>query len=71
MSPLRWTSDKPTAPGWYWYRGAHTSNRAEVVSVGEMLQGRPLHAWFNETDMENYSVEELDGQFAGPIQEPT
>jgi len=52
---MRWTNDKPTIEGWYfWRRNGHVSD--------------PLHwyAYYIETDM----IEQATGQWAGPIPEP-
>ena len=37
MSDLNWTTDKPTKPGWYWYR-----------SKRDRLQNIELIEWNNE-----------------------
>lgn len=32
-SPMTWTKEKPTAPGWYWAR--HSMGRVEIIQVVE------------------------------------
>lgn len=72
---LRWTSDKPTAPGFYWWR-PDVSTRGDVVRIcrshenpSEPVETCPdLVVRF--PDGFTASVDGMPGQFAGPIQEP-
>ncbi|MCP9449630.1 MAG: hypothetical protein NNA31_11155 [Nitrospira sp.] len=60
---LRWTTAKPTVPGWYWYRGdAHEADAfiVEVDSVGQ----------FQWPDGGYQEVSLAKGEWAGPIEEP-
>ncbi len=60
---LRWTTTKPTVPGWYWYRGdAHEADAfiVEVDSVGQ----------FQWPDGGYQEVSLAKGEWAGPIEEP-
>ena len=57
-----WTREKPTMPGWYWYREdkyawityVYESNSG--LRVSEMFEGKPVNAYA--------------GKWAGPIEEP-
>lgn len=60
---MTWTSDKPTVPGWYWYRGYEDADRVvHVMDNGESLVACSFE--FSE------SMFYLDGQWAGPIPAP-
>jgi hypothetical protein len=58
-APLRWSTEKPTVPGWYWYRSLEQSvvvnvdkiNKCQLVVNGEGM-------W------------KFDGEFAGPLEAP-
>ena len=58
-----WTSEKPTRPGWYWWRSpmyAPSPQRIELNGPDE-----PYCA-----TMEEDNLDELGGEWAGPILEP-
>lgn len=63
--PLVWTSEKPTAPGWYWHRYGE-GRRAEVINV-QLREGELVEV-MQEADSLTSALP--DGQFAGPITEP-
>jgi len=71
---LRWTSDKPTVPGWYWYRtGAGDASDwhrdyAFIIRV-DAIADECLYVAMDGSDV-GYALEDAHGQFAGPIQEP-
>jgi hypothetical protein len=54
---MKWTDDKPTVEGWYFWR------------INQRYRD-PLHWYvkYIEPDMHNHP---LNGQYAGPIPEPT
>jgi hypothetical protein len=60
---MKWTHQKPTRPGWYWYRA--TYSRAECVYVGG--------AWMERSGRKGGEPLSDDGlaKWAGPIDEPT
>lgn len=64
----RWTKQRPDEPGYYWFR-QDAGRTPEVVNVELEADGRLV-----ATDLENFwrcmPVEDLDGQWAGPIPEP-
>ncbi len=53
-SPMRWTKEPPTEPGWYWLRQASTKGLVQIVRA--CVEELP------------YNWE--DAEWAGPIQEP-
>jgi hypothetical protein len=60
MAELVWTNEKPTGPGWYWWRD--DMHAACVVRVDDDL----LIFLYEEY----LTPDELGGEFAGPIAEP-
>lgn len=61
---MNWTNEKPTKPGWYWYRDL--KDRSEILQVGYM--DGELVILSEEADCLYQQF--MDGQFAGPIPEP-
>jgi hypothetical protein len=75
---VNWTTDKPTKPGVYWYR----KNRASVSNVelccvqyvrypGQRHQ--TIESVFHVTKFgrtKYWSINEFDGEWAGPIEPP-
>lgn len=63
-----WTTDKPTKPGWYWWRPTNVSISPEIVSVQE--NGNVLLVY----DKRIYRVDSMiygaDGEWAGPLEPP-
>lgn len=63
---MEWTTDKPSKPGWYWWR---TEGSVEITRVYIMV--------WNEADQEVRPwcswgwIAQLEGEWAGPIPEPT
>ncbi len=66
MSELKWTDEKPTAPGPYFYR-ENAQTRPVAFEVYEWA-ARLMMRWPDGSESE---VDREDGQFAGPIPEPT
>lgn len=63
MDRLVWTRERPTEPGWYWWR---TTSHERIVQVTQMPSGS---FWFFVPDV-SLSVESSVGQWAGPIPHP-
>lgn len=63
MSTYRWSTDKPTQPGWYWFRGKAHESDAFIVLVDEAGQFQWPDGGFQEVSLAR-------GEWAGPIQEP-
>jgi hypothetical protein len=68
---MNWTREKPTKPGWYWWK---LDNYARVVMVDtgewDRERGEP-RLIFTQPGMEMaYRVSEWDGEWAGPIPKP-
>ncbi len=66
MTP--YTKDRPTEPGWYWFRVGDDSPRTVTrLAKAIVLVGRGLWCRF---PMGTYAVGDMGGEFAGPIPEP-
>lgn len=63
MSTYRWSTDQPTQPGWYWFRGKAHEADAFIVLVDEAGQFQWPDGGFQEVSLAR-------GEWAGPIQEP-
>ena len=60
---MKWTKDKPTVPGWYWYQ-----HKSSVIRIGEVFiatRGRSK----GKLLLEGFSMIG-DYKWAGPIAEP-
>lgn len=70
-APLRWTKDKPTVPGWYWWRRpGHNPALAQVFGPNTGLV-----FWLPDKDDERsdsigVSAAYADTEWAGPIEPP-
>lgn len=80
---MRWTKDKPTQTGWYWYRGDYDAanwytDKAKPVITFVNIEGRltsrgrpPVaHAWQPFMDYDD-ELSNFTGEWAGPIEPPT
>lgn len=70
QTALRWTTDQPTVPGWYWFK-YESDGRIEMLRViNPELPYLKLwvenHPWAPHTT----NVEDFEGQWAGPIEPP-
>lgn len=59
-----WTTQKPTSPGWYWYR----SNREEPKCV-EFVYVDSFGLLFNDSRLPR-NLDDWPGEYAGPIPMP-
>ncbi len=59
---MKWTTEKPTTPGWYWYKGAGYSTTLYVYTANGGL--------FVEDHDYTGPVQGYPGEWAGPIPEP-
>jgi hypothetical protein len=62
---MTWTTQKPTRPGWYWYRDLPFRTEF-VVNVCELVTGE----LFASADGFDQYVERLSGEWAGPLEVP-
>lgn len=62
---LRWTTDQPTEPGWYWWQP--TYSKPEVVFIQQISDTWPLTC-----DRAGYDTSAMPrvGRWAGPIPPP-
>lgn len=63
LSPYRWSHNKPTRPGWYWFRGQAHEADPFIVLVDEARQFQWPDGGFQEVLL-------AKGEWAGPIEEP-
>jgi hypothetical protein len=63
MAPLRWTTQKPTQAGWYWYRGQAHEEEPFIVQVDRAGQFQWPDGGFQEVTL-------AKGEWAGPIEPP-
>ena len=63
MAEYRWSKDKPTAAGWYWFRGPAHEADSFIVQVDEVGQFQWPDGGFQEVTL-------AKGEWAGPIQQP-
>jgi hypothetical protein len=61
---MEWATEKPTKPGWYWWRaGSHVHNQ-------ECLYVVQMRIWHGNI-VEAYTMDAPDdGEYAGPIEPP-
>jgi len=65
----RWTSDNPTQPGWYWWRRYDFETMILKV-VRDSQQVLRVGVVEDEYLLTNQSVENLNGEWAGPLEPP-
>lgn len=63
MSIYRWTVEKPSQAGWYWFRGEAGETEPFIVLVDEAGQFQWPDGAFQEVALAH-------GEWAGPIEEP-
>ncbi len=71
MAPLKWTREKPTAEGWYWYRWADASafEGVSTSEIGYVDRNDSGSTQFHEADGPCL-VSSLKGWWSGPIPTP-
>ena len=65
VATMNWTTDKPTKPGWYWWRQDRV---AKMCRVWEWWDKKELYVRFEGADSE--PVIALGGEWAGPLEPP-
>ena len=86
MNPLVWTTEKPTKDGYYWWCGKELQydmlDATEIIEVwfdpestmtnllGEVKSERLGNVWRFGSDWA-IRLEDISGQFAGPISKPS
>jgi hypothetical protein len=67
---MKWTKNTPTVPGWYWFR-EKSAERALVLDVQPLSTGKlAIMAELNRLGADYILVEELNGEWAGPLIPP-
>lgn len=64
---MTWTREKPTAPGWYWYRGVGVLAIVEVCWHTSVIRSH-LRAFF-VTGRQGH-IDDLGGEWVGPMEPP-
>ena len=60
-----WTTEKPTKPGWYWYRSECDGHTVKVIHYIDDDGDGPYLA-----TSEDLALNDLDGEWAGPVEPP-
>jgi len=63
-SLLMWTTDKPTTPGWYWYRASVSKGNTVITHVYDS-ENIICAAFMNDVWEE---VKLISGEWAGPLE---
>lgn len=68
---LCWTKERPTTPGWYWWRAwrGGTAVVTEVCYSIPVTGEKRLYAQFVDCTKALY-IDQFEGEWAGPIPEP-
>lgn len=66
MTPLRWTREKPTEQGWYWWRSS-SCEEGMPIEVKALSLGRLIALLPNENKLLDGLT---DGDWAGPLAPP-
>lgn len=64
---MKWTSEKPTKPGFYWLTENHLGGRRQTTIVEIAMIGDLTVKWVNGA---RDTVDRVSGQWSGPIPEP-
>lgn len=65
---VRWTQEPPTEPGWYWYKDMDWDRQIVYVFYDSVHRG--IFVQIMEEYPYSRNLNELKGEWAGPIQEP-
>ena len=60
---MKWTGERPTVPGWYWYPAPGFGE--EVVGIYQ-----PNGPDTDELEINDTPVSEFDGEWYGPLEVP-
>lgn len=66
LTPLAWSSEKPSEPGWYWFRNDSKDIDPALVYVN--VEWDEVGPWRHGED--DCHLTDLHGQFAGPVTPP-
>lgn len=69
MNNMKWSTDKPKVPGWYWWRADTCPEEICRVYPGDAESGMFARGiiWDEEFDIESLSI---CAEWAGPISSP-
>jgi hypothetical protein len=67
---MKWTTDKPTKPGWYWYKGEDPDiEHADGIAIVEVIKEEDRLVCRHSND-DNEWIEYSQAQWAGPLKAP-
>jgi hypothetical protein len=64
---MKWTTEKPTESGWFWYRGPLSEDQPMVVHVYDVGKIFYTGPW---PDGHTVRLERSFGEWAGPLEPP-
>ena len=69
---MKWTTELPTEPGWYWFRNARL-DKPTIVKVERYNKklGAIIYHGLTRGCAYFITVHDDTGEWAGPIEEPT
>lgn len=67
MTRLVWSKEKPTVPGWYWWRKKGTTERA-ICQIEQPVNSKYL--WVYCVTGFRMELPSCFGEWAGPLPEP-
>ena len=70
---LTWTREKPTTPGWYWWRLSPQTKKEDLV-IFQVFFGVKTQRWYAQggpRPEDIFPVYTIHGEWAGPIPLPT
>lgn len=70
---MTWTTEKPTTPGWYWYRNPFEKERVvRVYGDQTPTETRRVDMWVQLHDETDCNVDDMgeNGEWAGPLDPP-
>lgn len=67
---MTWTTQKPTKPGWYWYRELEVGPKIRFPRIREMTYANGVLMSYSGMTHPSI-VANTEGEWAGPIPEPT
>lgn len=63
----RWSKERPTEPGWYWFRFPSNSVDPEVFKIHHGEDGLEVVGPFSETPLDEWMEDCDGGEWQGPI----
>ncbi len=69
---MTWTAEKPTHPGWYWYRAAPNAPPypVKVFDANQIVYVWPVNDHATKEENVTVRLSDTGGEFAGPMEPP-